>query len=161
MICRPFEPTLSLETCQAVLLALAVRPVPTCPNPMPTHHPHAKTTFPSATPLQAAKSLGSTLRAFQPTIRELTQVSAELKSTLESEIGINEIKEELRRPVSPTPAEPGAAAGAQVCGVSRSGLGCEGRAAGLPGSCRGCGAPLGLCGCTVQAVFHCTARAGS
>ncbi|GAB4823555.1 hypothetical protein N2152v2_010601 [Parachlorella kessleri] len=49
---------------------------------------------------QAAKSLGQTLRAFQPTIRELTQVSAELKSTLESEIGINEIKEELRRPVT-------------------------------------------------------------
>ena len=50
--------------------------------------------------VQAAKSLGQTLRAFQPTIRELTQVSAELKSTLESEIGINEIKEELRRPVT-------------------------------------------------------------
>ena len=50
--------------------------------------------------MQAAKSLGQTLRAFQPTIRELTQVSAELKSTLESEIGINEIKEELRRPVT-------------------------------------------------------------
>lgn len=33
--------------------------------------------------LQAAKSLGSTLRSFAPTIRELTSVSQELKSTLE------------------------------------------------------------------------------
>ena len=41
---------------------------------------------------QAAKSVGQSLRAFQPTIRELTQVSAELKSTLENEIGINEIR---------------------------------------------------------------------
>lgn len=32
---------------------------------------------------QAAKSLGSTLRAFAPTIREITSVSQELKSSLE------------------------------------------------------------------------------
>lgn len=32
---------------------------------------------------QAAKSLGSTLRSFAPTIREITSVSQELKSTLE------------------------------------------------------------------------------
>jgi TatA/E family protein of Tat protein translocase len=47
---------------------------------------------------QAAKSLGATLRAFQPTIRELTQVSNELKSTLEQEIGINEIRQEFTNP---------------------------------------------------------------
>lgn len=53
---------------------------------------------------QAAKSLGATLRAFQPTIRELTQVSNELKSTLEQEIGINEIRQEFSNPPRvPTP----------------------------------------------------------
>ncbi|KAL4436743.1 hypothetical protein ABPG75_003882 [Micractinium tetrahymenae] len=55
---------------------------------------------------QAAKSLGSTLRSFAPTIRELTSVSQELKSTLEQEIGINEIKEELSKPAVPTPRPP-------------------------------------------------------
>jgi hypothetical protein len=33
--------------------------------------------------LQAAKSLGQTLRAFQPTIREVVEVSQEIKGTLE------------------------------------------------------------------------------
>ena len=33
---------------------------------------------------QVAKSLGATLRSFAPTIRELTSVSQELKSTLEN-----------------------------------------------------------------------------
>ena len=55
---------------------------------------------------QAAKSLGSTLRAFAPTIRELTQVSTELKSTLEEEIGLNDLKEELRRPAMPSSRAP-------------------------------------------------------
>jgi mttA/Hcf106 family len=32
---------------------------------------------------QAAKSLGQTLRAFQPTIREVVEVSQEIKGTLE------------------------------------------------------------------------------
>jgi TatA/E family protein of Tat protein translocase len=32
---------------------------------------------------QAAKSVGSTLRSFAPTLREITSVSQELKSTLE------------------------------------------------------------------------------
>ena len=36
---------------------------------------------------QAAKSMGATLRAFAPTIRELTSVSQELKSTLEQVSG--------------------------------------------------------------------------
>lgn len=52
---------------------------------------------------QAAKSLGSTLRAFQPTIRELTQVSNELKSTLEQEIGLDEIRSEFSKPAVPKP----------------------------------------------------------
>jgi hypothetical protein len=33
--------------------------------------------------LQAAKSLGQTLRAFQPTIKEVVEVSQEIKGTLE------------------------------------------------------------------------------
>ena len=55
---------------------------------------------------QAAKSLGATLRAFAPTIRELTQVSSELKSTLEDEIGLKDLREELQRPAVPTPRAP-------------------------------------------------------
>ena len=47
--------------------------------------------------MQAARSLGKTLRAFQPTIRELSEVSNELKSTLQREIGLDGIQSELRR----------------------------------------------------------------
>ncbi|KAI7744973.1 hypothetical protein M8C21_003205 [Ambrosia artemisiifolia] len=39
-----------------------------------------------------AKNLGKTLRAFQPTIRELQEVSREFKSTLEKEIGLDELQ---------------------------------------------------------------------
>ncbi|KAG2565843.1 hypothetical protein PVAP13_7NG145700 [Panicum virgatum] len=38
-----------------------------------------------------ARNLGKTLRAFQPTIRELQDVSREFRSTLEREIGIDEV----------------------------------------------------------------------
>ncbi|KAK6925841.1 Sec-independent protein translocase protein TatA/B/E [Dillenia turbinata] len=41
---------------------------------------------------EVARNLGKTLRAFQPTIRELQEVSREFKSTLEREIGIDEIQ---------------------------------------------------------------------
>ncbi|KAF3323171.1 sec-independent protein translocase protein TATB [Carex littledalei] len=40
---------------------------------------------------EVARNLGKTLRAFQPTIRELQQVSKEFKSTLEREIGLDEV----------------------------------------------------------------------
>ncbi|KAH0456720.1 hypothetical protein IEQ34_014627 [Dendrobium chrysotoxum] len=40
---------------------------------------------------EVARNLGKTLRAFQPTIRELQEVSREFKSTLEREIGIDEV----------------------------------------------------------------------
>ncbi|XVE58497.1 hypothetical protein DITRI_Ditri04bG0174200 [Diplodiscus trichospermus] len=40
---------------------------------------------------EVARNLGKTLRAFQPTIRELQDVSREFKSTLEREIGLDEI----------------------------------------------------------------------
>jgi hypothetical protein len=36
--------------------------------------------------LQIAKNIGQTLRAFQPTIKELQQVSQEFKSALEQEV---------------------------------------------------------------------------
>lgn len=39
---------------------------------------------------EVARNLGKTLRSFQPTIRELQDVSREFKSTLEREIGLDE-----------------------------------------------------------------------
>ncbi|KAF3671321.1 putative U-box domain-containing protein 9-like [Capsicum annuum] len=42
--------------------------------------------------LKVARNLGKTLREFQPTIRELQDVSREFKSTLEREIGLDDIK---------------------------------------------------------------------
>ncbi|MEW5306228.1 MAG: hypothetical protein WDW36_008709 [Sanguina aurantia] len=56
---------------------------------------------------QAAKSVGQTLRAFQPTIREVVEVSQELKGTLERELGLDELRDASRpvpraaRPSSP------------------------------------------------------------
>ncbi|KAL8050872.1 hypothetical protein ABFX02_06G108100 [Erythranthe guttata] len=41
---------------------------------------------------EVARNLGKTLRGFQPTIRELQEVSREFKSTLEREIGLDDIK---------------------------------------------------------------------
>ncbi|XP_050385433.1 sec-independent protein translocase protein TATB, chloroplastic [Argentina anserina] len=40
---------------------------------------------------EVARNLGKTLRAFQPTIRELQEVSRDFKSTLEKEIGLDDI----------------------------------------------------------------------
>ncbi|XP_051121868.1 sec-independent protein translocase protein TATB, chloroplastic [Andrographis paniculata] len=40
---------------------------------------------------EAARSLGKTIRSFQPTIRELQEVSREFKSSLEREIGLDEV----------------------------------------------------------------------
>ncbi|KAL7585580.1 sec-independent protein translocase protein TATB, chloroplastic [Lactuca sativa] len=45
---------------------------------------------------EVAKTLGKTLRSFQPTIRELQEVSREFKSTLEKEIGLDELKNPLQ-----------------------------------------------------------------
>jgi Sec-independent protein translocase protein TatA len=60
---------------------------------------------------QAAKSLRETITTFAPTIRELTQVSTELKSTLEEEIGLNDLREEFQRPLgAPRPSKTPAAA---------------------------------------------------
>ncbi|KAI8471927.1 MAG: mttA/Hcf106 family-domain-containing protein [Monoraphidium minutum] len=51
----------------------------------------------------AAKSVGTALRAFQPTIREVVEVSQDLKGTLEKELGLDEIREAARVPVTPRP----------------------------------------------------------
>ncbi|KAM1817750.1 hypothetical protein ACFX12_001995 [Malus domestica] len=40
---------------------------------------------------EVARTLGKTLRAFQPTIKELQEVSRDFKSTLEKEIGLDDI----------------------------------------------------------------------
>lgn len=52
---------------------------------------------------EATKGLGRALRSFQPTIRELREVSTELKTTLEQEIGIDEIRSEINAARSPVP----------------------------------------------------------
>ena len=44
---------------------------------------------------QAAKGLGKSLRAFAPTLQELTSVSRDLKNTLDEELGIDEIRREF------------------------------------------------------------------
>ncbi|KAI3517677.1 hypothetical protein L1887_16894 [Cichorium endivia] len=52
---------------------------------------------------EIAKNLGKTLRAFQPTIRELQEVSREFKSTLEKEIGLEELQNPALRNSSTIP----------------------------------------------------------
>ncbi|GAU32378.1 hypothetical protein TSUD_44210 [Trifolium subterraneum] len=61
--------------------------------------------------MQVARNLGKTLREFQPTIREIQDVSREFKSTLEREIGIDDISNPLQntyssnaRNTTPTPS---------------------------------------------------------
>lgn len=49
---------------------------------------------------QAAKGFGEALRSFAPTIREITDLSSDLKSTIEDEIGLNDLREELRTTLS-------------------------------------------------------------
>lgn len=54
---------------------------------------------------EAAKSLGKTVKSFQPTLRELAEVSTDLRSTLEEEIGLDEIKSDfnsIRNPLPPS-----------------------------------------------------------
>ncbi|GFR43040.1 hypothetical protein Agub_g4044, partial [Astrephomene gubernaculifera] len=58
---------------------------------------------------EAARSLGSALRAFQPTIKEVVQVSQELKGSLEKELGLEELRQASRP--SPTPLTRDAAEG--------------------------------------------------
>ncbi|XP_057463742.1 sec-independent protein translocase protein TATB, chloroplastic-like isoform X3 [Actinidia eriantha] len=51
---------------------------------------------------EVARNLGKTLRAFQPTIKELQDVSREFKSTLEREIGLDEIQSSTQSTYSST-----------------------------------------------------------
>ncbi|KAK4384966.1 Sec-independent protein translocase protein TATB, chloroplastic [Sesamum angolense] len=57
-------------------------------------------------PSSVARNLGKTLRAFQPTIRELQEVSREFKSTLEREIGLDDIDSPVSKGSSSNPAKP-------------------------------------------------------
>lgn len=54
-------------------------------SPLASFRLHNDTpSFPASQPTQqAAKSVGQTLRAFQPTIKEVVEVSQEIKGTLE------------------------------------------------------------------------------
>eukprot|EP00889_Picochlorum_renovo_P002337 jgi/Picre1/29367/NNA_004757.t1 len=45
------------------------------------------------------------VKALAPTIRELTDISTDLKSTIEDEIGLSEIRDELSSTLSPTPTQ--------------------------------------------------------
>lgn len=51
---------------------------------------------------EVARTLGKSLRAFQPTIRELQQISKDFKDTLEQEIGLDELRSVDARPSQPT-----------------------------------------------------------
>ncbi|XP_068646374.1 sec-independent protein translocase protein TATB, chloroplastic-like [Aristolochia californica] len=51
---------------------------------------------------EVARNLGKTLRAFKPTIQELQEVSREFKTTLEREIGLDEVPP----PMNNAPASP-------------------------------------------------------
>lgn len=48
---------------------------------------------------EVARNLGKTLREFQPTIKELQEVSQEFKSTLEKEIGLDDIRDSYQSPL--------------------------------------------------------------
>ena len=53
---------------------------------------------------QAVKSLGATLKTFQPTIREVLGVTQDLRNTLEEQIGLDDIRRELRGGTSTPPS---------------------------------------------------------
>ena len=45
---------------------------------------------------QAAKGVAATIKSFQPTIREVTEVTSELRTNLSQEMGIDELQREFR-----------------------------------------------------------------
>jgi Sec-independent protein translocase protein TatA len=53
---------------------------------------------------QAAKSFGQVVKSVAPTLKELTDISTDLKSTIEDEIGLSEIRDELQSTLSPLSA---------------------------------------------------------
>lgn len=52
---------------------------------------------------EVARTLGRSLRAFQPTIKELQEVSREFKNTLEQEIGLDEFRSTTINPSNSAP----------------------------------------------------------
>ncbi|KAL3521549.1 hypothetical protein ACH5RR_019698 [Cinchona calisaya] len=54
---------------------------------------------------EVARNLGKTLRAFQPTIKELQEVSREFKSTLEKEIGLDDIQSSTKSTFNTNPTK--------------------------------------------------------
>ncbi|CAI7826098.1 unnamed protein product, partial [Closterium sp. NIES-53] len=52
---------------------------------------------------EMARGVGKTLKTFQPTIKELQEVSREFRDTLQSEIGIDDIRNPPPPPPLPTP----------------------------------------------------------
>jgi hypothetical protein len=81
----------------------------------PSHSP------PTPTHSQAAKSLGATLRAFQPAIKEVVEVSQDLRGTLEKELGLDELKQATR----PVPRVPGGLAAAGMDAEMDAGMDAE------------------------------------
>lgn len=79
----------------------------------------------------AAKSVGSALRAFQPTIKEVVEVSQDLRGTLERELGLDEIREAARVP-PPSSSSSGLRARGGLSDGERRGRG-EGSGVGLGG----------------------------
>ncbi|CAI5488111.1 unnamed protein product [Closterium sp. Naga37s-1] len=55
---------------------------------------------------EMARGVGKTLKTFQPTIRELQEVSREFRDTLQSEIGIDDIRNPPPPPPTPVAAPP-------------------------------------------------------
>lgn len=50
---------------------------------------------------QAAKSFGQVVKSVAPTLRELTDISSDLKNTIDNELGIREIQDELQETLRP------------------------------------------------------------
>ena len=50
---------------------------------------------------EAARGVGAVLPSLTPTIRELADVSTDLKTTLDREIGLNEIRQDIRSAIDP------------------------------------------------------------
>ncbi|EYU25116.1 hypothetical protein ABFS82_06G031800 [Erythranthe guttata] len=67
---------------------------------------------------EVARNLGQTLRAFQPTIRELQEVSREFKSTLEREIGLDDIDKPLPKSSGPNTTKPTSEAALENLGTN-------------------------------------------
>ena len=67
--------------------------------------------------MQAAKSVGQTLRTFQPTIKEVVSVGQELKGSLEKELGLNELRD-AARPVPRVPGKQGRGGGEGISALN-------------------------------------------